>query len=471
MANIAGQTGTVLEVDAASKAARAILYDKQGLQAIVNDGDAPAVVSGIVAMGVNDRSELPTRVDRIGGVASALHLPHFFDSFENTTFNPVRWTTSSSTMNITQTNAAGVTLNSTAVNNVNAGYLIQTTKRYIKTQRSPLQARIRQRIVPYNNSVMNFGLHDASTFNGVISTGAYWQVTASGVVQPVLTFNSVDQTGSDIRSLLNFNNFYIWDVILDDDFVTFTVQDSSTGLLISKQVIRVPATAQRALSSSQLPLNIQLYNTASAPATGPQIIVSDVYVAALDADPNKPWPHVMAGQSRVSLHHPHVGSQTAQWSNSAEPGNASLSNTAAGYTLLGGKFQFIAPAGAATDYALFAFSVPAPSNFMMTGIDIEAWNIGAAVATTPTLLTWALSVDSTAASLATVTVNRIGLGAQDFPVGAAIGARAQRISKSFQTPLHCGPTRILHVILRVPVGTATPSQVIAGMVNIEGYWD
>jgi hypothetical protein len=157
--------------------------------------------------------------------------------------------------------------------------------------------------------------------------------------------------------------------------------------------------------------------------------------------------------------------------NSAEPASAVLGNTAAGYSTLGGKFQFAAVAGAATDYALFGFQMPSPANLIITGVDIEAWNIGAAVATTPTLLNWALAVGSTAVSLATATVTRVGLGAQDFPVGAAIGARAQRLSKSFSTPLHCPAGRFVHTILRMPVGSATPSQIIAGMVNFEGYFE
>ena len=52
-----------------------------------------------------------------------------------------------------------------------------------------------------------------------------------------------------------------------------------------------------------------------------------------------------------------------------------------------------------------------------------------------------------------------------------VGAKAERISKAFRTPLHCPFNRFVHVILRMPVGTATASQVIAGMVNIEGYFD
>lgn len=284
------------------------------------------------------------------------------------------------------------------------------------------------------------------------------------------TVNGVDQTGSDVRGLLNFANYYTFDVFLDDDEAVFIIQDTSTGLILSRQSIKLALSAQRLWSSSQVALQMRVYNTGVAPATAPQMFVTDVYCALLDGATNAPQSHVLASMLRDASAHPQTGAQLAQFANSAEPASATLSNTAAGYTTLGGKFQFAAVAGAATDYALFGFQVPSPATLMVTGIDIETWNTGAAVATTPTLLTWGLATNQTAVSLATAGAARVGLGAQDLPVAAAIGARAQRLSKQFATPIVCGPGRYLDIILRMPVATATASQVIAGMVNVEGYF-
>jgi hypothetical protein len=174
---------------------------------------------------------------------------------------------------------------------------------------------------------------------------------------------------------------------------------------------------------------------------------------------------------RGSTCNPFTGVQLSNWTNSVAPTSATLSNTAAGYTTLGGLFQFAAVAGAVTDFAIFGFQVPTNSNLAITGIDIDTWNTGAAVATTPTLLMWGASVGSTAVSLATSTVSRIGLGSQSFPIGAAIGANAQRLSSTFQTPLYCPSGRFFHIILRIPVGTATASQIIQGMVTVNGYFE
>ena len=467
-----GSSASQMGVDTASKAARAILYDSSGSPLHVLDGDqTPGAESGFVVMGVNARAALGARADRWGSFASALHTPVFHDSFESTVINPIRWSITATTMAAAQTTAGGLLINSAAITTVNTGYMLKTAKSFMKTQRSPMQAKFRARLNRSNNSVMEIGFGDAATFNGANTSGAYWQVTSNGVIQPVLTYGGVDRTGDDVSSLIVPINFYTFDVMFDDDEVVFCIQDTSTGLLISRQVMSLPLSSQRLFSATQMQALARVYNTAVAPAPAPQMVITDFYILSLDALQNKPWSDVLATMDRGPSSHPFTGAQLAQWANSAEPANAALSNTAAGYTTLGGRFRFAAVAGAATDYALFGFAVPSPANLVVTGIDIETWNTGADSATTPTLLNWAVGVGSTAVSLATATVNRIGIGAQSIPVGAPQGALAGRISKQFRTPLHCAAGRFFHIILRMPVGTATASQVIAGMVNVEGYFE
>ncbi|HTQ46653.1 MAG TPA: hypothetical protein VMI75_28060, partial [Polyangiaceae bacterium] len=58
-----------------------------------------------------------------------------------------------------------------------------------------------------------------------------------------------------------------------------------------------------------------------------------------------------------------------------------------------------------------------------------------------------------------------------FAVGAAIGANAPDIVRSFQTPLACMPGRIVHIILKMPVGTATSSQIVRGTCAVSGYFE
>jgi hypothetical protein len=473
MAQIESVNGDILNIHPTSKAARTMLYDVYGTPMHFNEGDQPTGVggAGILQMGLNDEMILPIRMDRMGSTAIATNQPLFTDSFEGTTINPIRWTITATTMAATQSSIAGITMNSGTITTINTGYMLKSNRAFLKSQRQPLLTKIRLRPEHYNNSVMEFGFGDASTFNGVNTTGAYWQITPTGVLQPVITYNSVDIIGSDARSLIDITKYYTFDVYADDDEATFTIQDTSSGLIINKQTIKLPLTAQRLLSSSQLPVMVRVYNTGVAPATAPKLYLEDIYVYNLDGNNNASINDVYALMHRSAMDNVFTGVQAAAWANSAEPASATLSNTAAGYTTLGGKFQFAAVAGAVTDYCLFGFQVPSPATLVVTDIEIETWNTGAAVATTASLLTWAAGANFTAVSLATATGNRVGLGAQSLPVGAAVGALATPINRSFKTPIVTGPGRWFNIILRMPVGTATALQIIAGMVNINGYWN
>ncbi|MEO5859163.1 MAG: hypothetical protein ABIR33_09470 [Pyrinomonadaceae bacterium] len=463
-------SGNLAEVETVSKGIRSALYDGAGNPLALLDSAQPASPYGLLAMGLNDGRAVPSRVDRFGSQSIALNNPLLSESFEGTTTHPMRWLITNTTMAAAQTTVGGLLFNSGSITTLNTGYMIKSTRLFQKLQRMPIQAKFRLRMVHFNNSVMEFGFGDAATFNGANTAGAYWQRTSSGAMQPVVTYNSVDQTGTDISASLNSANYYTFDVLMDDDEATFFCQNTATGAIISQQKIALPITGQRLLSATALPVMCRLYNTASAPATAPQLLLTDVAVVGLDADFNFPAPHIFAGQGRGFYEHPFTGAQLATFANSAAPSNATLSNTAAGYTTLGGLFSFAAVAGAATDYALFGFQVPAPANFFCTGIDIETWNTGAAVATTPHLLVWGIATQLTAVSLATAAHARIPVGVQSLPVAAAIGAAAQRISKQFQTPILCSSGRFFDVILRMPVATNTASQVIQGLVTVEGYF-
>lgn len=168
------------------------------------------------------------------------------------------------------------------------------------------------------------------------------------------------------------------------------------------------------------------------------------------------------------------GTQTANHANSTSPTSATLSNTAAGYTTLGGRYQFAMVGGAATDYALFAYQVPATARLVVKGIAISLVNTGAANATTASVFDWGIAVNSTAVSLATTDSGAVygprrrPLGTQALLITDAIGVVAPDIIRQLQEPMIVQPSRYLHVILQIPVGTATGSQVIRGDVMIDG---
>lgn len=466
-----GASSDQLTIDPISKAARTGIYHSDGTEVVYSSHDFPTDPHGFMGIALNDGRTVPVRADRYGSLGVATRQALLDESFEGATINPLRWLSTATTMAATQSSIAGFTFNSGNITTITTGYLLNTPVRYQKTQRGLLHLKVRARIEAYNNSVMEFGFGDATTFNGAHTTGAYFQITSAGVLQGVVTNNSVDQTTANLRSFVNTTDYYTFDIYLDDDEATFFIQNTSTGALVTDPVrIPLPSSAARLFSSTQLPVFARLYNTGVAPSTAPHLIVTDISLGLVDTNVNYQPSELAAIQQRTYNANPFTGAQATQYANSAAPASATLSNTAAGYTTLGGTFQFAAVAGAATDYALFGFQVPSPANFCVTGVSIDTWNTGAAVATTPSLLQWALGVGSTAVSLATATVTRVPVGSQSLPIGAAIGANATQITRQFSTPLVVGAGRFIHVILRMPVATATASQVIAGMVNIEGYW-
>lgn len=205
-----------------------------------------------------------------------------------------------------------------------------------------------------------------------------------------------------------------------------------------------------------------------APSTAPIFAVTELQVMSLDWNLSPTMSQLAASLNLSAGRQPFTGAQNENHTNSAAPASATLSNTAAGYTTLGGKFQFVAVAGAETDYALFGFTVPAGSRFLCEGIKIDTLNTGAAVATSATILEWAMGFNSSAVSLATANIVRRQIGIQSFPIGAAIGAQAGTIDMEFDTPEVVESGRFLHVILKMPIGTATASQIIRGQVHIKG---
>lgn len=433
-------------------------------------GTKPAALYGLPINTMNDGVRRALRGDRFGSVAISKHTPRFVDSFGGTTINPIKWLVTATTMAATQADASGLTLNSGNVNTATIGYLLTSTQRFLRTMRAPLHAKIRARPNWQGaNAVMRLGIMDATTFNGSPTSGVFFEIDGAGAIMAQVFFNgSVVGTftfSPTFNALLNGANFYVWDILLDDDSATFIIQDTTTEALVAETTIRLGATAPRLFATSALPLQVQQFHSALTSGIS-NLIVSNAYVAQLDQDPFSP--DIFSQLHLEASTQPFTGVQNANNTNSAAPANATLSNTAAGYTTLGGRFGFVAVAGAATDYCLFGFQVPAGRNLRIRRVVIDAINTGAAVATTPSTLDWFLSSQQTAVSLATAGAVRQGVGIQSFPVGAVIGAIANRIDTKFDTPIVCSSGRFIVLGLRMPVASATASQVVQGQATLVG---
>jgi hypothetical protein len=297
-----------------------------------------------------------------------------------------------------------------------------------------------------------------------------WRYTSGGTVVPVLVYNGADVVqGTDVSGLLNAANYYTFEIVVTDQQATFNIY--STGLLIASQTLNVPVTQPFTWGVTHLPVAVRLYTT-GATSSAAYVYLRDVLVQGFDLAGNEPWTHQLAGTGLGGEVNPTTFGQTANFANSAAASNATLSNTAAGYATLGGLYSFVAVGSAATDFALFSMAIPAPYSHFLTGLHITALNTGAIVAATPTVMQWGAYVNSPGVSLASgAPLMRVAVGQQSFPVGAVIGATANDLDVVFDVPLRTDAGRFAGVILRMPVATATASQVIQGSVLMKGYFE
>lgn len=470
-----GAGSDLLTIDPVSKAARVTLYDAAGNAVVRGDGDsADANVRFMAVGGVNDDNYRPSRMDRFGGTALASNSLLFHEPFEGTaTSAPTRIAIAATTFTQSQTSSGGLVFNSANATTAGAAALLTTNRNFPRFQRGPIHFRTRAKVMHVNNAVAEFGFGRPASQTVSSAVGAFFQVTAGGAVQGVLTFNTVDITTSPFTMPTDWQEkFYVWDVIIDDDEVKFIIQDTGTGLTVVESAIKVPVTQARMLDTSRIGAFARLHFP-TAPPTAANLIVANMGVIMLDTVSNKPWSHTLAHTGFGAETVPTTQAQSANYVNSTIPASATLSNVAAGYTTLGGQFQFAAIAGGETDYALFGFTVPSPYSLIVTGIAISTFNMGAAVATTPTLLQWFASPDQTAISLATAANRRRPIGTQTLPIGAVPGTNADReVVRDFSdSPLVTSPNRIMVIGFKMPIATATASQIVRGMVAVNGYFE
>jgi len=260
--------------------------------------------------------------------------------------------------------------------------------------------------------------------------------------------------------------------------VRFWIDDQIAGELT------VPVGRPSPTSAISCPLHFRQYNSAASSAAF-KLSVGRVSVSSSGMLANVPphWNAIASGGSGYVTQSGVAVGQTASYVNNTNPTAAAGSNTAALVTGLGGHAWLTAPAAAATDRILTSYQNPlgsasyAGKTLMVTGCRIEACNLGAAVATTPTTYLISVAFGHTAVSLATAdAVNahaprRAVLGFVSFPVGAAVGQPADKaIEVQFDNPIPVNPGEFIAATARCMAGTATASQVSAFAVHFNASW-
>ena len=323
----------------------------------------------------------------------------------------------------------------------------------------------------FANSVVDIGLfRKGGTTPFAPTDGVYFRITSAGV-NGVINYNGTEVQSSIFTSYTPaIADKSRWIISINEFTVDFWIDDKLYGRLEKPQ-----ASGQPFLSSS-LPFSIRHANT-GATASAVQFLLTDYSVSFGGAVYNRTLGEQgnAAYGSYQGLSGGTMGS-LASYVNSTNPTAAVPSNTALTANLpngLGGQGAVTAQAAAATDGIWSSYQVPAGTiavqgkRLKITGIRIDAVNIGAAVATTATTIQFSLAFGHTAVSLATTEAaatkapRRLALGYMTWAVGAAIGSQATPISIDFSHgPIYVEPGHFVQLVGKFLVGTATASQVI-----------
>jgi hypothetical protein len=435
-------------------------------------------------MAVDDQGE-PLVFDYEGRLDTSRDSLVFYDPVDGAQTTPDfrLWTWTGTTMTVTQaTGPSRITLNGGAITTINTNITLQSLNQFVTFHEASIyfHARVNPVALPANNAQAELGIGTAAGA-AAPSDGAYFRWKSNNTFVCV-----INRAGTEVESAAQTapvaGEYSHMEIIYNTERAIF-MWESPSGTDLRYEV-RTPVAASSMTDTLRQPILGRIVIGAIAPGAAPQIHVGEVAVYQKLLDFNELWSYnQVTNQGRGSFQSSITPfAQTANHANSTSPTSATLSNTAAGYTTLGGRFQFAAPAGAATDFALFGFQVPAGYKLCITGIAISITNTGAAVATTATIMDWSVAVNSSAVSLATadsvtgtsvasVGPRRLPLGMNSFLVGAAIGQPAEDVVRTFEPPLVCEPGRFVHIILQVPVGTATASQVIRGDAMVHGYFE
>jgi len=479
-----GATTDLLTVDATSKAARQTPYDSSGnVLAVPTRGAIAATAGGVIIAGADHKVARAIRADDTGTLRTSGESLFLYDNSEGAAYDSNKWVQTITTSTVAQAALTGMLFNANSTLTATTGAVHVSHRQFPWPNGSILLGRWYARpTTHFANGVIELGFGaPASPTALTVVNGAHWRKDTGGQWLPVVAINGTEYLGTPIS-----NATFIASVPVTD-YAMFTVElryklarfciFTQAGVLVHSADIEWTslATGVVGLAVTHIPCFMRQWNN-GAVATAVQLFVKSVQISLLDVISQRDYRVGQSGMNYNSLTSPTVYTQAAQHTNSADPAAAVLSNTTPSYTTLGGLFigPTPTPAGAVTDFALFAWTCPAPFTFYVTGAKICVSNRGVIVATTATVLEWFLGFNASSGSLASAAPYapmRVAIGRQAFAIGAAIDAVAPDVVWTPGTPLAVQPGRTLIVGLRIPVGTATAAGFLRGMVAIDGFYE
>lgn len=339
--------------------------------------------------------------------------------------------------------------------------------------------------------------------------GAFMRITGAGTAVCVANVNGVENTVA-LSAVPTSGTYYRSEIKWNNERVECLLEDASTD-----PVTRITATvaiANSAIGTSLVqrqPYFARLYKTATG-GTAPLMTMTEWSVVGQVFDMNRSFSEqrildgegierTSAGFSSLFAPTMNTCNTTGTATNSTprvrttNPGSAcgnlascTLSNTAACYanTFAGGWMQIATvacPAAAAScgEWIAFGYLVPTGRTMMVTGIDIDCFNQGAAVTTTATVLHWVLGTNSNAVSLAneveSATVyeyEKRTLGSMTAAVAVPLGGVVGSITKDFgNRPVAVFSGRYMTVIGRIVLSSATAAEFYQCLITPTGYFE
>lgn len=416
----------------------------------------------------------------------------FTDTFNAIAQNTANWSYTFNTLTAAQPGAGTVNFSNVQGTTNAHGAFMRTFQYFPVIGTAPLALEVTAGMFTAaltTNEVWLFGLGLPTAATTEPTDGVFMRLTTAGLIGEI-RYNGVTTQTAVLRTIaqLTVGQLYKWVIVIGEREVEYWQDDN----LLAEQ--SMPAGNGQPFLQASLPAFLMKYNTGAVANTN-TMRVSDVTVSLMDLQTVKPWAHQIAG----------MGLNAAQGQNGSTMGTTALLPNATGATVvtggalsqtvaiatgLGGQAG-IQAAAAGIDGIITAYQNPAPTinlsgrNLYITGVRIDSVNIGAAVATTASVLQWSLAFGATggtipslaqveSASFATGTAKawrRVPLGIQSWIVGAAIGQPAEAIDITFDTPIVVNPGQWVASVAKFIVGTATASQVIWCTVTFNGYFE
>lgn len=411
-------------------------------------------------------------------------------TFAETSPDTTRWKISGISTMTTAMSGGLLQLNASAGATASGNYVSWSSLRHFRIRgAAPLYVEIEAQFsaAPLVNQTIELGM-----FLPVAGTqpqdGVWLQFTSAGIIGTLAYGGAITQTGVfPGTATYTANTSRKYAIVLSDRDLEFWQDDVLMGEL------NIPAAQSAPCLTDCLPVTLQQRNNGIVAASVQAITkIGNVCVSAGDMNYQKPFAAQMAGMG-------HMGYQAqagATMGTTAAFANATAATTVTGGALsqtvtlatgLGGQIGITA-AVPGIDGLVFNYTNPVgsttqpPRNLTITGVKISAVNIGAAVATTPSTISWSLAFGGASANLAVAdavaltaatakSFRRVPLGIQSWIVGAVVGQTAPDVYMKFDSPIVVHPGEMVALVAKFIQGTATASQVIFVNATYDCHFD